>query len=108
MSLPTLLLLPPSLLCPLTTIRFDAWVRTVDAYAGGDLLWLNPTGKIPEEAIIQLGVKRAQPFRERKRFDATSFPETGREKMADVADEEDAEADDEVKLNKAQMEELEG
>ncbi|KAK7686290.1 hypothetical protein QCA50_010514 [Cerrena zonata] len=61
---------------------FDAWVRTVDAYSGGDLLWLNPTGSIPEEAIIHLGTKRPQPFRERKRFDATSFPETGGEKMA--------------------------
>lgn len=72
------------------------------------MLWLNPTGKIPEEAIIQPGTTRPKPFRERKRFDATSFPETGREKMANVADEEDAEADDEVKLNKAEMAELEG
>ena len=53
--------------------RFDAWMRSVDAYAGNDLLYLNPKGIIPATAAIQKGERRENPFKEKKRFDATSF-----------------------------------
>ncbi|CAL1714564.1 unnamed protein product [Somion occarium] len=66
---------------------FDAWIRTIDSY---------------------MGVKRPNPFRERKRFDATSFPEGSRERISDAADLGDAEADDELKLDKKKLAELEG
>lgn len=89
-------------------VSFDAWIRTIDSYVGNDLSYFNPTGKIPEEAVIQMGVKRPNPFRERKRFDATSFPEGSRERISDAADLGDAEADDELKLDKKKLAELEG
>ena len=54
---------------------FDAWIRSVDGYHGNDLLYLSPKGNIPEAAVIKRGEKRAQPFREKKRFDVTTFPD---------------------------------
>src|SRR6266511_1530058 len=53
--------------------RFDAWIRSVDAYAGNDLLYLNPTGILPDLAIIKRGIRRENPFKERRIFDTTSF-----------------------------------
>lgn len=57
----------------ITFCRFDAWMRSVDAYAGNDLLYLNPKGTIPAAAALQKGERRENPFKEKKRFDATSF-----------------------------------
>ncbi|KAJ7022098.1 pseudouridine synthase [Mycena alexandri] len=58
---------------------FDAWIRMVDAYAGTDLLYLNPKGTIPPAAVIinrnSRGRKGA--FVEEKLFNATSFPVPG-------------------------------
>ncbi|KAJ6454954.1 hypothetical protein C8R47DRAFT_918495, partial [Mycena vitilis] len=51
---------------------FDAWIRMVDAYAGNDLLYLNPKGTIPPAAVIK-DRHRALPFKEKRLFDATSF-----------------------------------
>lgn len=53
---------------------FDAWIRAVDSYAGDDLLYLNREGIIPLAAVIKKGERRENPFREKKIFDATSFP----------------------------------
>lgn len=53
---------------------FDSWVRFVDAYGGNDLQYLNPKGIIPPTAVIKKGEKRDNPFKEKRRFDATSFP----------------------------------
>jgi hypothetical protein len=72
--------------------RFDAWIRAVDAYSGNDLLYLNPSGVLPDSAIITKGIRRQNPFRERKVFDTTGF--TGHEigtKLED--DDEGAEID---------------
>lgn len=85
--------------------RFDSWIRTIDAYAGNDLLYLNPTGAVPEAAVIKPGEKRANPFREKRKFDATSFPAEGSKQLQD---EEEAESDEEAVLNKRQLEEAEG
>ncbi|KDR80648.1 hypothetical protein GALMADRAFT_241004 [Galerina marginata CBS 339.88] len=88
---------------------FDAWVRAVDAYAGNDLLYLNPTGAVPDAAVITKGVKRDNPFREKRVFDTTSFPSTGeiKKKLEEEADAEDEDEEDAV-LDKRQLEETEG
>ncbi|KAF8202256.1 pseudouridine synthase [Pholiota molesta] len=85
---------------------FDAWVRMIDAYAGNDLLYLNPTGAVPEAAVIKQGEKRANPFREKRIFDTTSFPAEGiKKKLQEEVVESDEE---EVVLDKRQLEEAEG
>ncbi|KAJ6529995.1 pseudouridine synthase [Mycena vulgaris] len=65
---------------------FDAWIRMVDAYAGNDLLYLNPKGTVPPAAVIK-GRGRALPFKEKKLFDATSFPEGGEGRGVGVEEE---------------------
>ncbi|KAF5383796.1 hypothetical protein D9615_003543 [Tricholomella constricta] len=70
---------------------FDAWMRHVDAYSGNDLLYLNPKGTIPPAAIIKKNERRDNPFREKKRFDATSFSVDEDEKAKSMADEDDEE-----------------
>ena len=74
----------------LTVDRFDAWARSIDVYEGSDLLWLNPKGTLPDAAVIKRGVRRDQPFREKKRFDATSFPQ-GKIERIEIEDEDEAE-----------------
>ena len=44
------------------------------SYDGNDLLHLNPKGVVPDVAIIKRGEKRTNPFREKKQFEATTFP----------------------------------
>jgi len=90
---------------------FDAWIRMVDNYAGNDLLFLNPEGTIPEEAIIKKGERREHPFRERRIFDATSFSEGENIKAKLQKAEEgvvEEEEDEETKLDKKQLAETEG
>lgn len=84
---------------------FDAWIRSVDKYTGNDLLYLNPKGIIPANAVINRTVRRANPFREKKRFDATSFPEG--EQPTAVEEDED-EDEEEEKLDKKTLMEMEG
>lgn len=82
---------------------FDAWVRSIDTYGGNDLLYLNPKGIIPAVAVIKKGEKRDNPFKEKRRFDLTSF----RDKQGTptvVEDEEEAEST----LNKSRLEDMEG
>ncbi|KAJ6478841.1 pseudouridine synthase [Mycena vitilis] len=67
---------------------FDAWIRMVDAYAGNDLLYLNPKGTIPPAAVIK-DRHRALPFREKRLFDATSFPEMKRSLEAEEEEDEE-------------------
>ncbi|KAF8074960.1 pseudouridine synthase [Lyophyllum atratum] len=70
---------------------FDAWMRYVDAYGGNDLLYLNPKGTIPPAAVIKKKERRENPFKEKKRFDATSFlAEDEKAKLMDEDDEEEA------------------
>jgi len=52
---------------------FDAWINTIDAYTGQDLLYLNHQGIIPPESVVKKGEHRANPFKERKQFDSTDF-----------------------------------
>jgi len=82
--------------------RFDAWIRAVDAYSGNDLLYLNPSGILPDTAIITKGLRRENPFRERKIFDTTSF--TGHHEI-ETKLEEDEEG---VGIDKQHLEETEG
>ncbi|KAJ7250500.1 pseudouridylate synthase [Mycena haematopus] len=67
---------------------FDAWIRMVDAYDGNDLLYLNPKGTIPPAAVIK-DRHRNNPFKEKRLFDATSFPETKQNLDAEEEDEEE-------------------
>ncbi|TFY62141.1 hypothetical protein EVJ58_g4062 [Rhodofomes roseus] len=85
---------------------FDSWMRSIDSYSGNDLLWLNSKGIVPGAAVIQKGVRRADPFKERKHFDSTGYPTTTAEKSMSVADEE-AEEEEEA-LDKAKLEDMEG
>ncbi|KAF9475007.1 pseudouridine synthase [Pholiota conissans] len=91
---------------------FDAWVRMIDAYAGNDLLYLNPTGAVPEAAVIKQGEKRANPFREKKIFDTTNFPADGikkdlQEETLELEEEEEEEEEEDI-LDKSQLAETEG
>ncbi|EIW58181.1 uncharacterized protein TRAVEDRAFT_84491, partial [Trametes versicolor FP-101664 SS1] len=51
----------------------DGWIRSVDAYAGRHLGYLNPKGIVPQSAVIKKGEFRNNPYREKKRYDATSL-----------------------------------
>ncbi|KZT69267.1 pseudouridine synthase [Daedalea quercina L-15889] len=85
---------------------FDAWIRSIDAYSGDDLLWLNSKGVIPAAAVIQRGVRRPNRFIERRYFDAT-----GRAIAAageSVAEEEEEEEGEEEVLDKAKLADMEG
>ncbi|KAG1768448.1 pseudouridine synthase [Suillus placidus] len=81
---------------------FDAWVRSIDTYGGDDLLYLNPKGIIPAAAVIKKGDKRDNPFKEKRKFDLTSFPD--RQGTPTIEDDEETES----KLNKSRLEDMEG
>lgn len=75
----------------------------MDAYAGNDLLYLNPKGVIPAAAVIKQGERRENPFKERKRFDATSFF------VGDDAKTKPSEEDEEDEpIDKARLADTEG
>ncbi|KAF8519008.1 pseudouridine synthase [Hysterangium stoloniferum] len=50
---------------------FDAWIRSIDCYAGRDFSYLNPKAIIPPVAVLKKGQRRMNAFRERRRFDKT-------------------------------------
>lgn len=80
-------------------LSFDSWIRSIDTYCGRDLLYFNQKGVIPPSIILQKGERRPNPFREKRRFDATG-PLT-----LDNADEEDDEEENVVDTSKlAEME----
>ncbi|EPQ56520.1 pseudouridine synthase [Gloeophyllum trabeum ATCC 11539] len=81
---------------------FDAWVRHIDSYAGGDLGYFNPKGVIPSTAVLKKGERRENPFREKKRFDATGKAD----KL--IKEEEEEEASEEETLDKAKLADMEG
>lgn len=90
--------------------RFDAWIRSVDKYTGNDLLYLGPKGVLPDAAVTVRGERRVNPFREKKRFDTTIFPE-GRISKIEIDEAEDADEDAEEEVlptSKKEREELEG
>ncbi len=85
--------------------RFDAWIRSTDAYSGDDLLYLNPKGIIPAAAVVKRSERRKNPFRERKRFDVTDSPENSKVEV-DEAEDEGNEQD--VMMDKAKLVDMEG
>ncbi|KAI0765660.1 pseudouridine synthase [Trametes elegans] len=88
---------------------FDGWVRSIDAYAGHDLEYLNPKGIVPQSAVIKRGEFRNNPFREKKRFDATSFPTGGGDASASVeAEESDEDEETQLPLDKEALADMEG
>ncbi|OJT07586.1 tRNA pseudouridine synthase 1 [Trametes pubescens] len=92
------------------SVSFDGWIRSIDAYAGHDLEYLNPKGIVPQSAVIKKGEHRNNPFREKKRYDATSFP-TGKIAAAGAAEEEEESSEDEeahLPLDKEELADLEG
>lgn len=93
-------------------LRFDAWIRMVDNYAGNDLLYFNPEGTVPDAAVIKKGERREHPFRERRVFDATSFSENdgikSKLRQAEEGAAEEEEEDEEAKLDKKQLADTEG
>lgn len=84
--------------------RFDTWIRYVDGYEGDDLSYLNPSGVIPTNAVIKKGIKRRCAFRERKRFDVTSFTDVTLDPLSTEIDV----ADDDEGVVKEGLEETEG
>jgi tRNA pseudouridine38-40 synthase len=92
--------------CLTRVFRFDAWVRSTDAYSGDDLLYLNPKGVIPAAAVVKRSERRKNPFREKRRFDVTEFPENNKVDVGDVEDDGDEQQD--VVLDKAQLVDMEG
>jgi tRNA pseudouridine38-40 synthase len=92
--------------------RFDAWIRSLDFYSGNDLLYLSPSsGTIPDAAVIKRGVKREKPFKERKVFDSTTFPDKNNKLVEDEesfdADDDDDD-DDDLPINRRDLVEMEG
>lgn len=82
----------------------------MDAYNGNELLYLNTKGVVPEAAVIKRGEKRSNPFREKKRFDVTTFP-AGADVGKLMAEEEEKDAEEEQEdenLNKKELLEMEG
>ena len=75
---------------------FDAWMHYIDKYVGNDLLWLNGKGELPNAAEIIKGEHRVNPFKERRRFDTTVFPEEKIAQMRMKLLEEDANMDQEA------------
>ncbi|EIW58179.1 tRNA pseudouridine synthase [Trametes versicolor FP-101664 SS1] len=89
---------------------FDSWIRSIDSYAGHDLEYLNPKGIVPQSAVIKKGEFRNNPFREKKRYDATSFP-VGKAAAPDAAEEEEESSENEeayLPLDKEALADLEG
>ncbi|KAF8268812.1 pseudouridine synthase [Lactarius quietus] len=84
---------------------FDAWVRSVDTYSGDDLLYLNPRGIIPAAAVLKKSERRKNPFRERKRFDATDFPATSK---IEADEQEEDEEEQGANMDKAELADMEG
>ncbi|KAI0064005.1 pseudouridine synthase [Artomyces pyxidatus] len=82
---------------------FDAWVRSVDAYSGSDLLYLNPRGIIPAAAVIKKGTRRGNPFREKRRFDVTDYSAAGK-----IEEHDDEEEEQEVVIDKSKLADMEG
>jgi tRNA pseudouridine38-40 synthase len=80
--------------------RFDAWIRSIDSYAGNDLLYLNPKGTIPSVAVLTKGQPRPNAFREKKRFDASGPAVASAQHADDPDDEED--------LDQARLKDMEG
>ncbi|TRM65503.1 pseudouridine synthase [Schizophyllum amplum] len=62
---------------------FDAWVRHVDDYTGQELLYLNPKGTVPTVAALKPGTPRENPFREKRRFNMTTFDEPSKDESED-------------------------
>ena len=88
--------------------RFDAWIRSIDSYAGSDLLYLNPKGVIPSVAMLRKGEARANAFREKKRFDASGpGPGAG---VAGVRVDEEGEGgeEEEEHVDQAKLKDMEG
>ena len=91
--------------------RFDAWIRSVDSYSGNDLLYLNPKGIIPDEAVLKRNERRANPFREKRRFDLTTFPagaDVGKLMAEEEEKDTEEDAEEEEKLDKKELAEMEG
>ncbi|TCD67975.1 tRNA pseudouridine synthase 1 [Steccherinum ochraceum] len=85
---------------------FDEWIRSIDKYAGKDMTYLGPRGVIPPEAVMTPGVRRENPLREKRKFDAVKFVEG---EVAAEADEEAEASDEEGQgLGKAELAEMEG
>jgi len=80
-------------------------VRSIDAYSGDDLLYLNPKGVIPAAAVIKRSERRKNPFREKKRFDVTDLPESSK---VEVDEAEDEEEEQDVVMDKAKLVDMEG
>ncbi|KAH9846263.1 tRNA pseudouridine synthase [Lenzites betulinus] len=88
---------------------FDGWIRSIDAYGGHDLEYLNPKGIVPQSAVTKRGEFRANPFREKKRYDATSFPVGGAPATGTVEDEESSEDEEaHLPLDKEELADMEG
>ena len=68
--------------------RFDAWIRHVDAYTGQELLYLNPKGTVPAVAALKPGATRENPFKEKRKFNMTSFDEPIKDEESDEEVEE--------------------
>ncbi|THH11866.1 hypothetical protein EW145_g374 [Phellinidium pouzarii] len=81
----------------------------IEVYAGPDLLYYNVQGTIPEAAVQRKGMRHANAFKERKRFDATEFVADAHDKV--FAEEDDNGNDgeeDEKEISKKELEEAEG
>jgi tRNA pseudouridine38-40 synthase len=66
---------------------------------------LNAKGVIPESAVLKRGQRRTNGFREQRRFDLTGFQEG---EKTDLVDEDSAGEDEEEKLDKKALAEMEG
>jgi len=67
---------------------------------------LNPTGTLPDLAIIKRGVRRENPFKERRVYDTTSFD--NRSEMMRLEEDSEVDGDEVATMHKHNLEETEG
>jgi len=67
---------------------------------------LNPTGTLPDLAITKRGVRRENPFKERRVYDTTSFD--NRSEMMRLEEDSEVDGDEVATMHKHNLEETEG
>ncbi|KAH8829258.1 pseudouridine synthase [Flagelloscypha sp. PMI_526] len=95
---------------------FHSWLTYLDSYSGKDFLYLNSEdGSIPAEAVRPRGEmakhvteRRENPFREKKKFDATTFNIPGKTSHNMEMVEADDDEDESEIIDKKQLTEMEG
>jgi tRNA pseudouridine38-40 synthase len=84
-------------------------MRSIDAYGGPDLRYFNSQGIVPEICVVKQGKERNQGFKEKKKFDSTTFTEENDAvATGDIDGLEDGDDDEQAEVDKGLLAEMEG